>query len=254
MSERGKYVVFEGVDGTGKSLQAAWMHSKLKRTGIPVAPFLVEEPDGAVRVDSAWEMFPLDKLTDEKREARSLVPAATALRKIVKSKSMGLTPEANQLIFTSARIMNWEQAIWPALESGLTVPTARNYWSTLVYNCIAEGKPTDEVERMTRTFLGEVYTEPDFGVILDIEDEEGRQKRLENRETDSTLDAFESRGPDYQQRIRLGYRTLSAMKNIPLLSFHSQELPEVVHNTIVDLLNEKGIFEQKIKHTSTKIY
>lgn len=254
MAERGKYIVLEGADGTGKSLQAAWLHNKLARTEIPVAPFLVEEPDGAVRLDSPEQVLLLDKISDEEREARSLVPAATALRKIVKSKAMGLTPEANQLIFTSARIMNWEQAIRPALEDGLSVTTARNYWSTLVYNCIAEGKPTDEVERMTHMLLGQVYAEPDFGLILDIEDEEGRQERLDKRGSDSTLDAFESRGEDYQRHIRLGYRTLSVMKNIPLLSFHSREQPEVIHNTIVDLLNEKNLFGQRIKHTSTKIY
>jgi len=214
-----------------------YLRSKLEQDGLPVANFIVEEPNGAMRLDDmAW--YEVSALDERAQDIRSLVPAATALRKILKSREMACTTSGNILMFTAARQMNWEQAIKPALERGETVVTARSWLSTLAYQGYAEGGDTLGIERLTREFLGDEYMNPDFEVILDLEDEEERLRRLGKRDDTSQLDSFESRDGDFQTRITMGYRSIAAARGITLHKTASDERVEATHQAIRRAVDE----------------
>lgn len=222
MSERGKYIVIEGHDGTGKSEQAKLLRIRLKKMGVKVCNFLVEEPDGATTEDGI-----------------SLVPVATELRKIIKNGKLERDPLVNVLMFTAARRANWTQAMEPALDRGEWVVTARSWWSTIAYQGSAEGVPYDVIEKTYTAGVGGTrYMNPDVGVILDV-DHETRQERIAARGPLETPDTFESKPDDFQQRIKDGYAEWAELKNIPVIdaSKSREEVSEAIWAHVEPLID-----------------
>lgn len=198
MSERGNYIVIEGSDGTGKSTVANLVAEQLREDGREV--IRVDEPDSAF--DKAGEV---------------LVPIASELRRIIKDGSLGRTALTNVLLFTAARRENWLQVSQPALEQGIDVVSARNYWSTLVYQGYGEGFDLNTITELTQLSVGERYMHPDYGFILDLNDEEERQKRIANRGALETPDTFESKGDDFQARLQAGYTSIARERHLPII-------------------------------------
>ncbi|MBC7746682.1 dTMP kinase [Pedobacter sp.] len=221
MIERGKYVVIEGNDGTGKSIQATRLRSYLSEMGINVAPFKVEEPDGA-------------KANDES----DLAPAATELRKIIKDGSMQRPAWANVVMFMGSRIINWEQVMQPALEKGLWVVTTRNWLSTVAYQGYGEGMDIPKIERRVLEDMGEQYMKPDLQLILTLGDHTIRQARVNNRGPLETLDTFESKPVDFQDRVNHGYIDYGTKHAIPIVdaSGTEDEVELLVRQHVLELV------------------
>ena len=221
--ERGRRVVIEGTDGTGKSTIADITAEMLRRNGKHV--IRLDEPDSAIDEDGTI-----------------LVPAARELRKLIKDGSIERTPEANVTLFTAARLANWLQATKPALERGDWVVQARDYTSTEAYQGYAEGYGIENVAYITHQTLGNDYMLPDARVILDFDDnaEEERKRRIQQRGILETPDTFEMRGDDFQQRVRDGYRLIARRDNIPLIS--SQQEKEVVAREVwAQIMGQVGL-------------
>lgn len=205
MPERGYRIITEGIDGTGKTTAADLIAYQLRRNGLEV--IRVDEPDSAVDVDG-----------------NILVPAASELRKIIKNGSIDRSAEANVTLLTASRLANWVQASRPALERGAWVVQARSDKSSDVYQGYAEGVGIETVRAVTRASLGEEYMTPDFITILDFEETEAseteRLKRIEGRGALENPDTFESRGDDFQLRVREGYRYIAALDGIDITYAH----------------------------------
>jgi dTMP kinase len=199
MSERGEYIITEGTDATGKSTVADALALKAREEGREV--IRVDEPDSAF--DAQGEF---------------LVPIASELRRIIKNGDLGRTAFTNILLFTASRLENWEQATKPALERGAWVIGARNWLSTLVYQGYGEGVDLDSIKDITKSTMGDTYLTPDHLFILDLEDEDERARRLNDRGPLETPDTFESRGDDFQYSLRQGYRTIAKDYDIQIVS------------------------------------
>lgn len=223
MGELGKYIVIEGHDGTGKSEQAKLLRARLKKIGVKVCDFLIEEPDGATTEAGV-----------------PLVPIATEIRKIIKNGELERDPYVNVQLFTAARRANWVQAMEPALDRGEWVVTARSWWSTIAYQGSAEGVPYEIIENTyTASVGGSRYMNPDLGLILDV-DHDVRRERIASRGPLETLDTFESKPDDFQQRIKDGYAEWAALKRIPLIdaSRSREEVSDEIWQYVEPLLSE----------------
>lgn len=197
--EQGKYIVFEGGDGVGKSTT---MHLVAQgvREAFKTQVYTVEEPES---------------IKDE--AGNSLVPIADALRTIVKNKSFEADRQTNVLLFNAARRENWLKGIQPALRDGIWVLGARNWWSTLVYQGAGEGINEDEIRSAVLSATSPQYINPDLAFILDI-DEETRTQRIALRDNKSSEDAFESKDSEFHLRVGEGYRSLAREHDIQILS------------------------------------
>lgn len=189
MSERGRYLVIEGSDGTGKSTQVERIGRTLGKVGINCIQ--IHEPDG--------------------------VPLAAKLRDIIKDGSLERDAWSNVLLFTAARRANWLQAIQPALSEGTWVLAARNWLSTVVYQGYGEGEPVDRIHRFTLENVGEAYTKPDLTLVLGLADELKRLQRIEERGVLATPDTFESRDQAFQDRVQSGYVRYAKEHEIPVI-------------------------------------
>lgn len=185
----GIYIVIEGNDGAGKSTQAELLASYYRQQGREA--IIIEEPGSD---DS-------DKTT----------PVANYLRSLIKDGSLARDPEINLALFSAARRELWQKKIEPALECGAVVISARNYISTLAYQGYGEGVNTDHIMAITKLFTDERYMKPDFIIILTLDNESERKKRITKRsQSIDTPDTFESRSSNFQKRVDAAYRTIAS--------------------------------------------
>lgn len=186
---RGKYIVIEGSDGTGKSTQVAMLREKLKEKGIDSIEF--HEPGG--------------------------LPITDSIRSVILNAELQREPTTNLLLFTATRHELWKKAR-KKLEAGTWVIAARNYFSTLVYQGFGEGVDKQLIRDITQQFTDDLYIQPDLAVILTLENQAEREARIHNRGRLAVADTFESKDDSFQQTVQDGYHKLAEEYNLPLIS------------------------------------
>jgi len=186
---RGKYIVIEGHDGTGKSTQVSLLREKLASRNIQSIEF--HEPEG--------------------------VPIANEIRTIIKNGALERDGKTNLLLFTAARHEIWRQA-QQALAQGIWIVASRNYFSTLAYQGYGENLDRDLIMRMTKEFTDELYMHPDHAVILSLGDETERSKRIQGRGDLNNPDTFESRDAQFQIAVEKGYLAIAKQYELPIIS------------------------------------
>lgn len=207
--KRGKYIVIEGNDGTGKSTQVGLIREKLAAKGIESIEF--HEPQGS--------------------------PIADEIRTIIKNGSLERDSRTNLLLFTAARHEIWKHA-QAELEKGIWVVAARNYFSTLAYQGYGEGLELELIMSTTALFTNELYMKPDMAVILTLEDEQERIKRISGRGSLAVQDTFESRDQSFQTALQEGYLAIAKEYKLPVIS--ASQPKEVITKQIFDLI--KALF------------
>lgn len=186
----GKYVVIEGHDGTGKSTQVRLLRQKLQRQGIESIEF--HEPEGS--------------------------PVADAIRTVIKNGELPRDGMTNLLLFSAARHDIWQRQALPALQQGKWVIASRNYYSTLAYQGYGEGLDPDIITKTTQIATDDHYLHPDIAIILDLDDDAERKKRIANRGELEAPDTFESKGDDFQSKVKNAYLQIAQTHNIPIVS------------------------------------
>lgn len=190
IATRGKYVVIEGHDGTGKSTQVELIRVELTKRGIKSVE--MHEPGG--------------------------VPIADKIRSVVKDGTLKRDPITNLLLFTAARRELWHQLALPALERGEWVIAARNWYSTLAYQGYGEGVDKQAITEITRQMIGKEYVNPDYSFILTLaEYETERRRRLSVRGPAEKIDTFEARDEDFQTAIDKAYKIIGEEYSIQLI-------------------------------------
>ena len=194
MITRGRYIVIEGNDGTGKSTQVRLLQTYFHEQGRSVVT--IEEPGGG---------------------SAPTTPAARYLRAVIKNGRLQRDPEINLALFSAARRELWQHSIAPALKRDAVVLAARNYLSTLAYQGYGEGLDLDHIRETTALFTDARYMAPDHVVILAMNDDAERKRRLAKRSSSVYLDAFESRADDFQHRGNNGYAALARDMALPVV-------------------------------------
>lgn len=173
---QGRFISFEGIDGSGKSTQARRLAEALRGLGHEVV--LTREPGGSPGAE----------------EIRALVLQGATDR---------WSPETEILLFTAARRDHLERTIRPALAAGQTVITDRFADSTRVYQGAARGALRDLVDRLHALMIA---LDPDRTFVIDIDPAVALTRGL-SRLGDE--DRFESLGLAFQERLANGFRALA---------------------------------------------
>lgn len=194
----GKYVVIEGHDGTGKTTQVERVRERLADRGI--ASIELHEP------------------AKDPKDGTEDILIADAIRTVIKNGSLKRDAATNLFLFSAARHELWHQKALPALESGKWVIAARNYYSTEAYQGFGEGLDLDLIYKITELATDKKYMEPDIAIILDLDNERERKKRIASRGELENPDTFESRGDDFQMRVKQAYLNIAKKHKVPVLS------------------------------------
>lgn len=204
---RGKFISFEGGEGTGKSTQANFLAERLKGMGIGVK--LTREPGGS--------------------------PGAEVIRHILLSgAAKPLGAEAEAMLFAAARDDHVTNTIRPALSRGQWVICDRFADSTRVYQGALGHVDARLIRRLEKITIGD--TMPDLTVILDAPAEEGL-KRAKSRRGDATVDRFESESIAFHEKLRTAYQQLAASEPTRCVVIDTMETREKVADKIWSIVS-----------------
>jgi dTMP kinase len=171
------FITIEGVEGAGKSTQAARLADALRRDGRNVV--LTREPGGTELGRTLRRML-LDEPVIE--------PAA----------------ETELLLYLADRAEHVRRLIGPALERGAVVIADRFSDSTIAYQSYGRGIPEDEVRRLDRFARGALM--PGLTFVLDLPAAEGLARARAAR----TADRLEREGLEFHERVRAGFAAIAA--------------------------------------------
>ena len=149
MARRGAFIVFEGIDGSGKSTHIRLLCSELRRQGHDVLR------------------------TSEPSRGR----IGRFIREYSKSGTSRLPPEVEALLFAADRFEHVRRVIEPALGKGRIVVSDRYVHSSLAYQG-AEGASLDWLREMNR-----FAPRPDLCILLDVSPDTGLGRMRRRRRT-----------------------------------------------------------------------
>lgn len=172
--ERGLFLTLEGIDGCGKTTQAARLADALESAGCDVVR--LREPGG----------------TDISEKIRGL---------LLDPANVEMCPECELLLYEASRAQLVQQVIAPALERGAIVVCDRFFDSTLAYQEAARGLSSKIVR--AANCLGSCGVTPDCTVVLDLD-----PALALARATAGGADRLEAEGMAFQARVRDGYLRL----------------------------------------------
>ena len=206
------FIVFEGIDGAGKTTQARALYRRLIRMGRRA--LLTHEPGGT--------------------------PLGQVVRRWVKTRQ-GLTPSAELFLFSAARSQLVEHVIRPSLSEGVTVIADRFVASTIAYQGHGRGLDIGLVEQVNRQATAGVT--PTITMLLDLDPEVGtRRNSAASRGQDDNFDAAPL---GFQDKIRQAYLDQAAADPDGWLimdgSTPRNRLSREIWAKIQPLLHEEGL-------------
>lgn len=172
------FLVFEGLDGSGKSTLIKKLNRMLAQSGQQTV--LTHEPGG----------------TEFAEEIRNL---------ILKTEGEAPVPLAELLLYQASRAQHVETLLKPSLSEKKWVLCDRYYGSTLAFQCGGRGLDRQMVESLNTVATGGL--EPDLWVLLDLSLEESEKRRSLR---DGEPDRLEKEKADFHQRVRNSYLNLAA--------------------------------------------
>jgi len=155
MTQRGKYIAFEGWEASGKSTQARLLSRRLDAV-------LTREPGGTA--------------------------LGVAIRDLLLGNGPAPTERAEALLFAADRAQHLAEVVEPALAEGSDVITDRSYGSTLAYQGYGRGQSIEELMRLVEWTSGGLL--PDLVILLKVpvetaDDRLGDQRdRMESEDVD----------------------------------------------------------------------
>ncbi len=192
---KGFFVTLEGVDGCGKSTQAAALKERLEQFGYTVRH--TREPGGC--------------------------PIAEEIRKIVLAKEDGgMCAETEALLFAASRAQHVKEVILPAIERGEIVLCDRFVDSSLVYQGMARGLGLDWVKVINRA----AFREGAPGATLYLK--MSHEKAMARRMAASQPDRIEKAGDTFHAQTETGFEELARQYPERFIPVNADQAPEQV--------------------------
>ncbi len=213
MSRHGKFITFEGLDGTGKSTQQRRLASALRAAGHTVVE--TREPGGT--------------LTGEKIR-KVLLDSATA----------GLSPLAEMALMFASRAQHIAEVIEPALAHGSIVLCDRFTDSTEAYQGSGRKLGSDPVLELHRVICGDL--QPDLTILLDSDAASvvSRARRRNKRASrtagrgHSDENRFEQETRAFFGRVREGYLRIAKREPERVIVVDARGTPAETHKRILE--------------------
>lgn len=203
---RGKFITFEGCEGSGKSTQIRLLCEKLTAAGVDFT--VTREPGGS--------------------------DVAEQIRRIIlDGKNVAMCDECEALLYAAARIQHLKEIVEPALAAGKLVVCDRYVHSSLAYQGVARGLGEAYIEEINSVALNSYR--PDLTVFLNISPD----KAFERKHGADKSDRMEQQGMDFHRRVYRGY--LGLLEKYPYIC--AVECGGTKYETadrIFSLIKEKG--------------
>ena len=204
--QRGKFVTFEGVDGTGKSTQSRLLGQNLEAEGIKV--LILREPGGTA-------------ISEKIRDI------------LLDASQNNMTAETEVLLFEAARAQIVREVIRPALDRGTWVICDRFMDSTVAYQGYGRGLDLELIDQLNDFAVG--GTKPDLTVLLQLPPE-SRAERLERRHELEAADRLDGESEDFRSEVDRGFRALAAREPERFSCIETQGTKEETAGLVLELV------------------
>ena len=206
----GRFITFEGIDGSGKSTQIKMLESELKRVGGKYRIF--REPGGT-------------QLSEKIREI------------LLDRENIDFSPIAESLLFAAARIQLVEEEIKPSIAKGEFVICDRFTDSTIAYQGYGRRLDVKNLEEINRIATDSII--PDITFILDM-DPGKAMGRIEKE----TPDRMEAIGVKFINKVREGYNLIAEQNPDRCVKINGDQPPEYVFKDIYRVIMKR--FEEEL--------
>ena len=209
----GKFITFEGGEGTGKSTQIKLLSDFLKTKNKDI--ILTKEPGG----------------TEIGLELRRI---------LIEGEISKLDAEAEALLFFADRRIHMVKKVWPSLKKGQWVLSDRFADSTMAYQYYAYNKRLSKEDINTLYEFAVGNFKPDLTIVLDIDPEIGlarsfeKAKTMVNKETRN-----ENRKMIWHKNLRLGYLEIARENPERCVVLDANKSIEELHNDIIKVVCDK---------------
>lgn len=197
---KGKFIVFEGLDGCGKTTQAKMLTDLFAERGIEYIH--VREPGGT-------------KVGDQ-------------LRQLLLDPETELTLWGEVLLLVAARAQLIQDVVRPALAKGQAVVCDRYLFSSFAYQGYGLDLDVELVKRINLEAVGGLL--PDWTFFLDVDFQTGLARQANRRD----LDRIEKRDAGFFKRVVEGYKQLAADYGFKILPGTAPA--DIIHRQVAALL------------------
>jgi len=221
MHRRGKFITFEGLDGTGKSTQMRKLAAVVRAAGHKVVE--TREPGGT--------------------------PTGEKIRKVLlDSGTAGLSPLAEMALMFASRAQHIAEVIEPALAQGSIVLCDRFTDSTEAYQGSGRRLGSEAVRELHRVLCGNL--QPDLTILLDSDAAASvsRARRRNKRNSKaasrghsghSDENRFEQETRAFFTRVHEGYLAIAAREHGRVAVVDARGTPAQTHQRIVEIVRRK---------------
>ena len=207
---RGGFVTIEGVEGSGKSMQASILAEALRARGDHV--IVTREPGGT--------------------------RAGEFIRTIFLDSRISLEPTAELLLVLADRAQHVQEKLRAALKNDEIVISDRYSDSTIAYQGYGRGLDLKLVDQLNR-FASSGVT-PDLTIVLDCPPEVGLARtKLRAESAARAHDRFEGEELQFHRRVRDGFRTIARNEPSRVVLLDSTREPGAISADILRIVRER---------------
>jgi len=201
---RGKFITFEGIDGSGKTSQMEAAVEYLQSQGI--FPIITREPGGT-------------KIGEKIRDI------------LLDTRNREMLPQTEALLYAASRAQHVKEVILPALMKGKWVVCDRFLDASLAYQGVARDIGIQRIYEINRLATGDL--KPHLTLLLDIKPEIAA-----GRKTSQKSDRLEREGLVFYEKVRQGYLMLAEAEPQRIKVIDGEKSFEMVKEEIIRVLDE----------------
>ena len=205
---RGKFITFEGIDGSGKSTQLRMLANELRFRGFKVLPTC--EPGGT--------------------------PLGRRLREAFLETEETVSPLAELLLFAADRAQHVNFLVKPAIEEGKIVISDRYADATFAYQGAGRGFPESTVDQIIE--LATSGLKPDLTLFFDLPIEKALLRTNNRTDAGEQKNRMDKESAGFYTRVREGYLKIAAQEPERFMVIDADGSTNEVQMRVVDIVTE----------------
>lgn len=205
---QGKFITFEGIDGSGKSTQLRMLAGELRQRGVDV--ITTHEPGGT--------------------------PLGRRLREAFLETEETVAPIAELLLFAADRAQHVEFLIKPALADGRIVISDRYADATFAYQGAGRGFTEATVNEIIK--LATSGLKPDLTLFFDISVDNALQRMGKRQETGEGKNRMDAESGEFYTNVRKAYLKIAESESGRFKVLDANGSIEETHSMVVEIVNE----------------
>lgn len=203
----GKFITFEGIDGSGKSTQLRMLASDLRARGVDVIS--THEPGGT--------------------------PLGRRLREAFLETEETVAPRAELLLFAADRAQHVEFLIKPALAEGRTVISDRYADATFAYQGAGRGFEAETVNEVIALATGGL--KPDLTLFFDISVERALGRMNSHSGNERIQNRMDLETAEFYTRVREAYLGIAEREPERFKIVDANGSVDEIHRTVAEIVN-----------------